>query len=189
MLESLLALFSGGGLLGGALVRVIPMLMEMWTHKKDSDHEYRMTKLQFDLDQARAKMNMEQATRQSDAEFRLMQARTDGELAKEQESNQTAIAKAELEALSRVVEAGMKPTGYKWVDIANASMRPMAFYWHCILLYSLYKALLVTVAVQAHSTLAELVPVVYTEQDAAIFASIMGYLFVDRALRKKPSHG
>ena len=61
MIEALLAIFTGG--LGpilaggaGAFMRLIPEFMKIWTAKKDHDHEYRMTELQYKIDELRSKL-------------------------------------------------------------------------------------------------------------------------------------
>jgi hypothetical protein len=165
MIGAILTLFSGG--LGG-LLRFVPELFKMFTEKADREHEFRMTQLQLQIDQARA-------TQQID----LVHAQGD-------EASHAAEMQAYIEALKPPA-----PSGVKWVDALNASVRPVITYWWMLLL-TLYKAIVfviasieVYVALQTVKTMADtFIDKVWTDQDAAILSMILGFWFVDRAIRK-----
>jgi hypothetical protein len=172
MLTALMTLFGGG--LGG-LLRFIPELLKLFAEGKDRDHEYRMTRLQLDIDKARA-------TQQID----LVHA-------------QQAMAEVtgQMQAYAEALKGQGRMTGVPWIDGLNQSVRPVVTYWWMLLL-TLYKGVLITVATielymalkaaqgisgfgPALTTYAERV---WTTQDAGILSMIIGFWFVDRVIRK-----
>jgi hypothetical protein len=52
-------------------------------------------------------------------------------------------------------------------------------------LYTTHKAVLVAVGLQERLPVAQLAPLVLTDFDRSVVASIIGFWFTDRALRKK----
>jgi hypothetical protein len=163
----------GGGL--GALLRFVPEIFKLFAEQKDRDHEFRMTQLQLEIDRARA-------TQQLD----LVHAQ--GEL---------AVQAGEMDAYIEAIKAQQQPSGVRWVDAMNASVRPVITYWWMALM-SVYKLVMfviasieIYVALQAAHSLAETAPLlgafvnkVWTPDDAAILAMILGFWFVDRSIRK-----
>jgi hypothetical protein len=76
------------------------------------------------------------------------------------------------------------PSGVPWVDAVSATVRPFLTYYWCVGLYGGAKLLQMIVAVQAHTPLAQLVPILTTEYDQSVISSMLAFWFVDRALRK-----
>jgi hypothetical protein len=149
-------------LIGGGVLRLAPEVLKLFTAKADQAHELEMTKLQLQIDQARA-------TQQID----LVHA-------------QGAIAAdtAEMSAMVEALKAQSTPSGVAWIDALSSSVRPILTYWWCMLLYTLYKVITVAVAVQGGTTLAALAQLLVTDFDRMVIGSIFSFWFVDRALRR-----
>jgi hypothetical protein len=58
-------------------------------------------------------------------------------------------------------------------------------YWWCLVLYSAHKAVLIGVGLGERLGLAQLAPLLLTDFDRSVVASIIGFWFTDRALRRK----
>jgi hypothetical protein len=146
----------------GGVLRMLPEVMKLFTAKADQSHELSMTKLQLEIDRARA-------TQQID----LVHA-------------QGAIAAdtAEMTAMVEALRAQSTPSGVAWIDGLSCSVRPVLTYWWCLVLYTAYKGITVAVAVQGGTTLAALASVLVTEFDRMVISSIFSFWFVDRALRR-----
>lgn len=171
MLMTLLSVIGGGA---GGLLRFVPEIFKLFTEKADREHEYRMTQLQLQIDQARATQQIDLAHAQGDI----------------------AQQAADTQALIEAVKAQAVPTGIAWVDALNASVRPVITYWWMMLL-SIYKLIMfviasieVYLALQATKSLSDALPIlggfvdkVWTVQDAGILSMILGFWFVDRAIR------
>lgn len=170
MLTALISILGGGA---GGLLRFVPEIFKFFTEKGDREHEYRMTQLQLQVDQARANQQIDLAHVQGDI------------------AQQTADAQAMIEALKPP-----PPSGIKWVDAMNSSVRPVITYWWMLLL-TIAKSITfviatieVWVALKTVTTLAQAIPVlsafgqkIWTPQDAGILSMILGFWFVDRAMR------
>ena len=171
MLTTLLSLLGGG--LGG-LLRLAPAFFKFFEDKGDREHEYRMSELQLKIDQARSAQAIDLVHAHSDA----------------------AQATGELTAYIEAIKGQGKMTGVPWVDALNQSVRPVVTYWWMALL-SLYKVIVIVVgvielqlALKAANTLTgygEALTVfagrAWTPQDAGVLSMILGFWFVDRALR------
>jgi len=148
-------------LIVGAVTRLGPELLKLVTAKRDAEHEYRMTELQLRIDQARAGQALD-----------LLHA-------------QGAIAQdaQELQAIVEAVRDQSKQTGVAWIDGLSSSVRPVLTYWWCLVLYTAAKAVMVFGAwpmdMQALASL------LLTDFDRSIVASIIGFWFTDRVLRRK----
>jgi hypothetical protein len=151
-----------GAVIGGVF-RLLPEVAKAFTAKRDADHEYRMTELQLRIDQARAGQALD-----------LVHA-------------QGAVAgdAAELQAWAEAVKGQGAPTGVRWVDALSATVRPVLTYWWCLVLYSAHKAVLIGVGLQDGLSLQQFAPLVLTPFDCSVVASIIGFWFTDRALRRK----
>jgi hypothetical protein len=158
MLTTLLTLIGGG--LGG-LLRFVPEILKLFTDAKDRDHEYKMTQLQLQIDQARATQALD-----------LVHAQ--GEI-----TAQTGEIQAYIEA----IKGQSQMSGIAWIDGLNQSVRPVMTYWW-MLLFTIYKLALLVAAALKWTTLDDFVAKLWTSQDAGILAMILGFWFVDRAMRK-----
>ena len=171
MLTFLLSLLSGGT---GGLLRLAPEVFKFFTDKSDKAHELAMTQLQLQIDAARATQQIDLAHVQGDmaAQAGMMQAYDDA------------------------LKGQAAPTGVKWVDALSASVRPVVTYWWMALMTG-YKIVIVTAAgielyvswkavTDWNAMVALLIQFgnqVWTIQDAGILSMILGFWFVDRAIR------
>lgn len=159
MIETLLTLF--GGSLGG-LLRFVPEIFKIFSEQRDRDHEYRMTQLQLDIDKARAQQGIDLAHAQGEV----------------------ALLNGEMTAYIEAIKGQGKITGLPWVDAMNASVRPVLTFWW-MLLFTTYKVATIVAACLAWTTLNDFIGKLWTAQDAGILAMILGFWFVDRAIRRQ----
>jgi hypothetical protein len=149
-------------MLGGGLFRLIPFVVDFFKQKNDQAHELEMTKLQLEIDKARAQQQIDLA--HANAEI--------------------AANAAEMSAMVEALKAQGTPTGIGWVDALSASVRPVLTYWWCLGLYTGAKVIAIVVAFQSGAQLAAFAAILVTSFDEAIIGSIFAFWFVDRALRK-----
>lgn len=153
-------------LLGGGLLRLFPSLLDFFKGGRDLKYELLRMDKEAELEKLRG------ANRQQ--EIQGMAA------ASEQGSWATGL----VEALR--AEAAPKPkSGIKFLDWASASVRPVLTYWWCIGLYSSHKLIFIIVGWQEKLPLRDYAPLLLTDFDRAVVGSIIGFWFVDRALRSK----
>lgn len=157
MLTALLTIFGGGA---GGLLRFVPEVFKFFTDKSDKDHEFRMSELQLQIDQARAGQQIDLAHVQGDI----------------------AQQAADSQALIEAVKAQASPTGVKWVDALNASVRPIITYWWMVL-FTVYKIANITAVCLHWQGLDDFITRLWTIQDAGILSMLLGFWFVDRAMR------
>jgi hypothetical protein len=149
-------------MLGGGLFRLIPFIVDLFKQKQDAEHEYRMTQLQLQIDQARASQQIDLAHAQAEI----------------------ATGAGEMAAWAEAIKGEATKTGIGWIDALSASVRPILTYYWIVGLYGGAKAIQVLVAFQAHTPLAGYLPILTTEFDQQVIGSILSFWFVDRALRK-----
>lgn len=149
----------GGGL--GGLLRFAPEVFKMINAKGDREHEFRMSKLQLEIDQKRANQQIDLVHAQSDA----------GELA--------AQGQAYLEA----IKGQARPTGIPWVDAVNSMVRPGLTMWW-MLIFTAFKATVIADAWNNFSTWKSFGQQVWTENDWGVLSMIISFWFVDRVFRK-----
>tara|TARA_R110000823_G_C15905225_1_gene497286 strand:+ start:771 stop:1241 length:471 start_codon:yes stop_codon:yes gene_type:complete len=147
-------------LLGGGVLRLFPSVLEFFTKKRDLEHELLLLDRQMDLEKLRWQFKSE--------EIKLVsEAQTESEWAKALPAAQQTVI-----------------TGLKWIDAMNASVRPILTYWWCLGLYTVYKFITVFVAIEGGAALLEVASVLVTDFDRSVIGSIIGFWFLDRALRK-----
>ena len=147
----------------GGLFRLAPELLK-WMDKKDErKHELDMINANMKADQLRA----EQILKQIDAEADVI------------------LGKAEMDAIIAATKAQGQKSGVKWIDGFNSLLRPLIAFWWVIVLYS--GALVVqfyALVWKFHESVPVAVLTVFGEQEKAIALSIIGFVFVDRSIRK-----
>lgn len=148
--------------LGSGILRLLPELFTLFKEKKDADHEFRMAQLQLEIDKARATQQLDLA--HVNAEISLNQAEATG--------------------LIEALKAQGQPTGIKFVDALNALVRPILTYYWCIVMYTAWKATIIYQAIDSKVPFVQMAPVIMTEFDLNVVSSIIGFWFVDRAIRK-----
>lgn len=160
-------------LIFGGVFRLLPSVMD-WLHKgQDNAHELAMVDKQIELAKVQSAQKINEIQAQGEDTRATIAAQADG-----------AVEASWSQALIDAIKGQGGMTGIKWVDALNQSVRPVLTYWHCLLLYTASKVVTLTVALQAKTPLAQLAPILMTDFDHALVGSIMGFWFVDRALRK-----
>jgi len=149
-------------MLGGGVLRLIPFFVDIFKQKQDADHEYRMTQLQLQIDQARATQQLDLAHAQAEI----------------------ASNAGEMAAWAEALKGEATKTGIGWIDAISATVRPILTYYWCIGLYGSAKVIQIMVAYDQHAALAAYLPILITEFDQNVIASMLSFWFVDRALRK-----
>jgi len=150
------ALFS---FLGGSIFRMIWGEASAYLNKRqDHAHEVEMLRVQQELDDARHARDLEQMRLANELGVKMVEVQKDA-----------AIAAGELDAFSKAIEAAARPTGIKWVDAWNGSIRP-SYATVALILW------LVKVAAQGFTMDAF---------DAELLAVVAGFYFADRSLGKR----
>lgn len=144
--------------LGGGLFRLLPEFLKYFEKRDDRKHELAMFEKQLEAD------------------------RVKGEFASEQARTQLSIE--DVKAMVAATQAQATITGIKIVDAISALMRPLLTFWWCICLYTAalvaqYLYLLSQTGSQVGTIL-----MLWGDQEKAIVASMIGFWFVDRTLRK-----
>lgn len=145
--------------LGGSAFRMIWGEIAAWLNKRqDHAQELDRMRLQSELEAGRHARDLERLRLQSDLGVREVQVAGD-----------LAISKIEAEAFAEAMRNANRPTGVRWVDAWNASIRPQ--YAEVALALWLLKLI-----AQGF---------VMDEFDAGLMAVIAGYFFVDRSLSRR----
>lgn len=149
------------GLLGGGIFRLIPTFLDFFKARDDRAHELALLDRQVQLEVQRG------VNRQTEI------------VGMTQQAVDTAWAEGVVEA----IKAQGQITGDKWLDRINVSVRPFLTYWWCIIWYSFSKLMLILAAWQTNTTFVEMSTIVLTDFDRGVVGSIIGFWFMDRALR------
>lgn len=156
MIETLI-----GSLLGGVF-RMVPEVLKWLDRKDERKHELAMFDNQLKAD-----------TLKIDA----------GQKLAELEANKS-LGLAEIQGLIAGVQAQAVKTGVRWVDGLSALMRPLITFWWVIVLYSTALTAQFIVLLQAGTPGVEAIVRLWGTDEKAIVASIIGFWFVDRSLRR-----
>jgi hypothetical protein len=146
----------------GGVLRLVPELFRLWDKQKERDHEYKMFDLQLEADKLRSKLRIDEL----------------------KEATEAASVTAEMAAMQEAFKFQNAPTGFKLLDWLNSSVRPILTYWWCIVMYTVYKIILIDAALKSGSTMEVIASTLMTEFDLAVVASIIGFWFVDRSIRR-----
>jgi len=144
----------GSGL--GALMRLVPELLKLWTNKQDHAHELDMTKLQLEIDKARATQEIDKVHANEGLE----------------------AVRGEFAAYFEAIKGQGQLTGVKFIDGINQSVRPVLTYWW-MLLFTVYKLNVI----YNSSNIQEFLKNLWTDNDAGILSMILAFWFVDRAFK------
>ena len=150
------ALFS---FLGGSVFRMIWGEVASFVQKKqDHAHELEMSRLQADLEAGRHARDLERVRLQSD--LKVTEVKVMGDV---------AIQGKEMDAFIEGIKAAAIPTGVKWVDAWNGTIRPAAATVAlCLWVFALAKAGFIT-----------------NDWDRELVGVILGFYFADRSLGKR----
>lgn len=147
----------------GGIFRIFPEIMKLWDKANERKHELALLDKNIEYDRLRGEMALKQIAAEADV----------------------ILGKAEMEAIIEATKAQGKTTGVRWVDAINALMRPLITFWWVIVLYT--AALVVQfygLLSYGESTVMALLTV-FGAQEKSIALSIIGFWFVDRAIRIK----
>jgi len=156
------------GLIGGGLFRLAPLFLGFFQKAQDNKQELALLQINLDLEKQRG-VNRENEIREIGAA-----------------GEQMAWAQGLVEALKNATPSPIVDQGSWWLNFLNGinvSVRPFLTYWWCIVLHTGNKMLLAYIAIAENTPLAELSPIIYTDFDRGVVGSIIGFWFVDRALR------
>jgi hypothetical protein len=144
-----------GGALGG-IMRLLPEVFKLFTLKRDQDHEFRMTKVQLEIDAARAQQDIDKI-----------------------HANQALEAiRGEMGAYAEALKGQSQMTGVPFIDGLNQSVRPVLTYWW-MAIFSIHKAYSISMATDFNDMMSR----IWTDNDAGILSMILGFWFVDRAMK------
>lgn len=156
------------GVLGGGLFRLAPLFFEFLKRWQENKQELSLLQLNLDLERQRG-INRENEIREIGAA-----------------GEQMAWAQGLVEALKNATPPPVVDQGSWWLNFLNGinvSVRPFLTYWWCIVLHTGNKMLLAYIAISEKTPLRDLAPIIYTDFDRGVVGSIIGFWFVDRALR------
>ncbi|HJY06551.1 MAG TPA: hypothetical protein VJ323_09545, partial [Bryobacteraceae bacterium] len=143
------------GLAGGAIARLIPVLVDFFKQKQDLKYEVMRLDREIELEKQRA------------AGARQEAAQASANKVDEQ------WAQGLVEALKGEVN---RPTsGYPFLDWISSSVRPILTYWWCIFLYSVHKGFIVYASIHEDLGAKAMAEVVLTDFDRAVVSSIIGF--------------
>jgi len=158
----------------GGLFRLAPKLIEMTERKRDREHERLMIKANLEADEARAKLEVQKMEVGAALQ------------------NQLAELQALVAANASQAGKGLQKSGNGFVDFvlgmveaANNAVRPILTYWYCVAAYGTYKACSLYLLLTQNVPVANAVTQLWTPNDHAVMFSIIGFWFVDRAIRKR----
>lgn len=157
----------------GGIFRLFPEIARLWERGRERVHELSVMRLQMELDEKRAQLAMQTAQVNSEMQQQL----------------------AELTALIEATKAQSRSftkTGNKYLDfmlvcaeILSSTVRPVLTYWYCVFAYGAYKAAIYIGLVYGGASWDAAMLAAWTENDMRIVFSLLGFWFVDRALRKQ----
>lgn len=136
--------------LGGGLLRLAPEVLKWLDRKDERKHELEM---------------LDRSNKQA--------------LDIENARGLTMMDEGAMNAFVEAVKSAGTPTGVRWVDALNASVRGAITYW-LLLLYSAAKGASFWLAVQASTPALVALAAVYTEADAGLFSGVISFWFVGR---------
>ena len=143
--------------LGGGLLRIAPEVLKWLDRKDERQHELDMLKAQYELEQLKGNQA----------------------IALEDQKGLTAMDASAMEALVESIRSAGKPSGIRWVDALNASVRGVVTYW-LLGLYSAAKTAAFVLAVQGGGKPLDALINVYTSADSALFSGVVTFWFVGR---------
>ncbi len=180
MFETILGAASGGllpalGALGGAVMRWVAARQQQAAERDKMAHELAMLEATAKIEDRRAEQRLAEMSRASEIQLAAIRAKGEADTQVE-----------EQRALGLALQAQLAPSGNPRIDALNASVRPILTYWWCMVLYTVGKGLLV-IALFADGRAPDAktaASILMTDFDQAIVGSMLGFWFVDRALRK-----
>lgn len=150
-------------LLGGAAVRLFPAVLDFFKGGRELKYELLRMDKEAELERLRGEMRHNEIAAMHDF----------------------AVDKSWADGLVEALKSQGRITKDKWLDRINVSVRPILTYWWCLVLYTTYKGILVGVAIRDNVDMLTLASTIVTDFDKSVIASMIGFWFVDRALRSE----
>jgi hypothetical protein len=150
------------GMLFGGVFRLLPSMIAIFEKRQENAHELALIEKNLALEKQRGE------NRQLEIEGLTNQA------------VETNWSLGLVESLKNQLQL----TGDRWLDRLNVSVRPILTYWWCVVMYTAAKLVIIIAAFSDHVALKEFYPILMTDFDRGVVGSIIGFWFVDRALRK-----
>lgn len=150
------------GLLFGGIFRMLPSIIELFKRKQDNAHELALLEKNLAIEKQRG------ANRELEIQAMTTQA----------------VEENWSQGLVEALRAQTQITGDKWLDRVNVSVRPILTYWWCVVMYTAGKTVLIYGAFVDKLPVAQFYPLLMSDFDRGVVGSIIGFWFVDRALRK-----
>ena len=151
------------GFIFGGIFRLAPELMKFMDKKDERKHELALLDKNMEADRLRGEMQIRQIEAEADV----------------------VLGKAEIDAIIAATQAQGQKSGVRWIDGFNALLRPLIAFWWVIVLYSGSLCVqLYALVWKFHESVPVAVMTVFGEQEKAIALSIIGFVFVDRAIRR-----
>jgi len=155
----------------GGILRLAPEFMKLEDKKRDREHERAMVGLQLEADKARSAIELQKIEVQAT----------------------NTLNTAEIGAIIEATKAQatqLQKTGNKFMDflltaaeILSATVRPVLTYWYCVVAYGAYKVASYVIILNSGAEWQDAVFQLWTSADHSIMVSIIGFWFVDRAIR------
>lgn len=158
-----------GSLLGFAS-SAMPDIFAFFQDKRDKSHELKMMTKQAEIESQR-----DVKLAEIDKDIRHVEGAREYDI---------DILKA-VNSQSRALNNRVKPTGDKWLDRLRGSVRPLVTYWWMLLYSGVKVSLVVYVFEQPDLDLLEAVNIIWSEQDTAVFASIITFWFGHKMMDKR----
>lgn len=155
---------------GGGLLRLIPNVLDFFKARREMSHELEMRKEEIKFEIAKLDKQMEIREQEIDAEQTIKGIEALIEATRAQGAAPTATGNKFLDFASG------------WVYVLSQSVRPIVTYWWVIVLYTAYKVALYVTYVDNNMAWNQAVVDLWTESDAGIMGSIIGFWFLDRVL-------
>lgn len=146
----------------GGILRLIPEWFNLRDKQNERNHERAMFDMQLEADKLRSKLRIDEL----------------------REATEAATATGEMAAMQEAFKQQYVSTGFPLLDWLNSSVRPILTYWWCIVMYTVYKVILIDSALKSGASMETIAKTLMTEFDLAVVASIIGFWFVDRSIRK-----
>lgn len=151
------------GFIFGGIFRLAPELMKFMDKKDERKHELALLDKNMEADRLRGEMQIRQIEAEADV----------------------VLGKAEIDAIIAATQAQGQKSGVRWIDGFNALLRPLIAFWWVIVLYSGSLCVQFYALVwKFHESIPTAVLTVFGDQEKAIALSIIGFVFVDRAIRR-----
>ncbi|HUJ75558.1 MAG TPA: hypothetical protein VL359_11895 [bacterium] len=150
---------------GGGILRLLPEAVAMWKDyqarkqdQADKAHELEIMKLQIEAQKVAGAQRLEEIRTQGDVD-------------------------TVLEQIKGAIDV-TKPTGIKFIDVLNGSVRPVVTYWF-FALYAVVKLAAIYTSLAAGGDVLQALSNAWLPQDSATLFGILSFWFLGRVIDKR----